>query len=364
MLDPTLLGYRKMLAFAQSHSPHLFLVFVSALLIASAAFAVYQCYFSPLASFPGPFATKVTTLWRAYTTSLGQWHLWLAPLPLLCNLFPSDHSVFNLLLYREHAERFILPYIGNFLAANDRNGYLFEFAKSEVQDRRDKGGNDMNIVGQFFQTARSKSELTNLSISFMMTTNFFAGSDTTAIGLRSIFLNLLKHPRVLAKLRAELEERNQQSSSQTQSPFRKPKPAIIYEALRVFSPVGFTPDRDVPKEGMTICGKFVPGGTVVGSSPWVIHHMLEIWGPENEEFKPERWLGEDTSHLKRFFFAFGGGTRTCIGKDISWLEMDKLVSTLLMRYNFKLVDEADITDVCSALVFLKGLKVKITMRET
>lgn len=56
-----------------------------------------------------------------------------------------------------------MPYIGNFLAANDRNGYLFEFAKSEVQDRRDKGGNDMSIVGQLFQTARSKSELYALS---------------------------------------------------------------------------------------------------------------------------------------------------------------------------------------------------------
>lgn len=74
MLDLTLLSSGEMLAFAQSHTLHVFLAFGSALLVASAAYIVYQCYFSPLASFPGPFAAKVTTLWRAYTTSRGQWH--------------------------------------------------------------------------------------------------------------------------------------------------------------------------------------------------------------------------------------------------------------------------------------------------
>ncbi|KAL7805262.1 cytochrome P450 [Trichoderma aethiopicum] len=489
MLDLTLLSLGGKLAFAQFHTLHLVLALASALFVASAAYIVYQCYFSPLASFPGPFAAKLTTLWRAYTTSRGQWHrklgelhrrhgsvvrigpnqlsvgdpdafrmiyrvsgafvksssyavlqgsrpfdlagernekihaaqrrlvarpysmesvvhlepqvdrllgdllvkfdaFTLSPNPIdLGNWFQlfafdvigavsfskpfgfvaqgTDQGMFGRIerafsstgwlmyapwVFRFH-QRFILPYIENFLAANDRNGYFFDFAKSEVQDRRDKGGNDKDIVGQLFQTARSKSELTDLSISFMMTSNVFAGSDTTAIGLRSIFLNLLQHPRVLKKLRAELEERKAAGQLSNPVTFQEAEAcpylqAVIYEALRVFSPVGFTPDRDVPKEGMTICGKFVPGGTVVGSSPWVIHHSPEIWGPDYEEFKPERWLGENTSHLKRFFFAFGGGTRTCIGKNISWLEMDKLVSTLLMRYDFELVDEADITDVC------------------
>lgn len=99
----------------------------------------------------------------------------------------------------------------------------------------------------------------------MMTSNVFAGSDTTAIGLRSIFLNLLKHPHVLKKLRAELEERKAAGQLSNPVTFQEAEAcpylqAVIYEALRVFSPVGFTPDRDVPKEGMTVCGKFVPGG--------------------------------------------------------------------------------------------------------
>lgn len=63
--------------------------------------------------------------------------------------------------------------------------------------------------------------------------------------------------------------------------------------------------------------------------------MPEIWGPDFEEFHPERWLdkenegqlseskhfdlascdGELTNDsVERIFFAFGGGSRTCIGR--------------------------------------------------
>lgn len=56
-------------------------------------------------------------------------------------------------------QKYILPVFGNFLRANDRNDFFFNFAKSEVQDRRDKGGIDNDLVGQLFQAAHSKTEL-------------------------------------------------------------------------------------------------------------------------------------------------------------------------------------------------------------
>lgn len=50
------------------------LFFGSALIVASAGYVVYQCFFSPIAAFPGPFAAKFTKIWRAYATYRGQWH--------------------------------------------------------------------------------------------------------------------------------------------------------------------------------------------------------------------------------------------------------------------------------------------------
>ncbi|KAF2967911.1 hypothetical protein GQX73_g5704 [Xylaria multiplex] len=115
-----------------------------------------------------------------------------------------------------------------------------------------------------------------------------------------------------------------------------------------------------------------------------MHRVSQICGDDVEEFRPERWLDcEDPGTLRRFFFAFGGGTRTCIGrskpyarpvqvaiaylmnekdmlKDISWLEIEKIVPTLVMRYNFKLADGSRLTEECGVLVLLKGLRVQVT----
>ncbi|KAI1365497.1 cytochrome P450 [Xylaria arbuscula] len=267
-------------------------------------------------------------------------------------------------LFRLH-QKYIMPIVGNFLAVNDRNGFFFQFAQREVQTRRDRGGSDKDIVGLLFQEQQKKAELDDLSISFMMTSNVFAGSDTTSISLRAIFINLIRHPRALSKLRSELQAQRaagKLSSIVTAAeaeacPYLQ---AVMYESLRLHSPVAFMLDRDVPPEGMTICGKFVPGGTAVGTNPWAIQLNPKVWGDDVDEFRPERWLEcEDPGYLRRFFFAFGGGTRTCIGRNISWVEIEKLVPTLVMRYDFKFTKDAKISEGGGALVFLSGLRVTV-----
>lgn len=41
--------------------------------------------------------------------------------------------------------------------------------------------------------------------------------------------------------------------------------------------------------------------------------------------------------MERYFLTFGSGTRTCIGKHIATLEINKLVPELVRRYDFKLL---------------------------
>jgi len=41
---------------------------------AALVYVVYECFVSPLAAFPGPFAAKVTKTWRAYYMYRGEWH--------------------------------------------------------------------------------------------------------------------------------------------------------------------------------------------------------------------------------------------------------------------------------------------------
>lgn len=42
--------------------------------------------------------------------------------------------------------------------------------------------------------------------------------------------------------------------------------------------------------------------------------------------------------MERYYLPFGLGTRTCIGKNISILEMTKVIPELVKRYNFEPID--------------------------
>jgi len=94
-----------------------------------------------------------------------------------------------------------------------------------------------------------------------MTTNVFAGSDTTAGTLRGIFLCLLNNPKTLAKLREELDkcrspDRVGSVYTSEEAEACRYLQAVIYEGMRLIPAVPIVMDRDVPSEGMTICGKY------------------------------------------------------------------------------------------------------------
>ncbi|KAI1264068.1 cytochrome P450 family protein [Xylariaceae sp. FL1019] len=271
-------------------------------------------------------------------------------------------------------QKVIKPVLGNYLALNDRHryllGYFFDVSKARVEKRKKRNiADNRDIVGQLLQVQAHKPELTDTSISYMMTSNVMAGADTTSAAMRSIFFHLFRQPHRITKLRAEIQERCGDKRSEVYSaedcencPLLQ---AVLYEGMRLLPSVPFILERSVPPEGMTICGKHIPGGTVVGSTPWVIHRIPKIWGPDPDVFRPERWLDADNvGEMKRLFFQFGGGTRPCIGRNISWLEVEKIVATLIMRYDFEIADDADIRDESRGLTQIKSLKVNIFRRST
>ncbi|OJJ67368.1 hypothetical protein ASPBRDRAFT_58930 [Aspergillus brasiliensis CBS 101740] len=259
------------------------------------------------------------------------------------------------------------PYIGNWLAVNDRNGYFYQFAAQEIVSRKDRGGDDRDIVNQLFAIQKTKPHFSDTDMAYMMTTNVFAGSDTTATSLNGIFYLLLRNPTVYQRLMQELEEKKSKGELSDLVTFQQAEScpylqAVMYEALRLYPAAGLQLNRDVPEGGMKIGKYYIPEGTVVGSSAWVIHRLPEIWGSDFEEFRPERWLEGNVGDLKRFYFAFGGGSRTCVGRS-NWLEMSKLVPTLLMRYNIQLAPGAKVTDESGGLIFIKGLNVLLSPRQ-
>lgn len=93
--------------------------------------------------------------------------------------------------------------------------------------------------------------------------------------------------------------------------------ACINEGMRLHPSVGLTMPRLVPAGGATISGFDFPEGYRVGVNGAVVQYDKDIFGPDAEEFNPDRWIECDVLRMERTMVVFGAGPHTCIGKNVS-----------------------------------------------
>ncbi|RAL41095.1 hypothetical protein DM860_008793 [Cuscuta australis] len=94
--------------------------------------------------------------------------------------------------------------------------------------------------------------------------------------------------------------------------------------------------------------------------------METIWGKDCLEFKPERWISGRGSvkHEPSYKFpAFNAGPRTCLGKDMAFVQMKMVAATMLHHYDFQVVDRASVCPSDSIILQAKhGLRVRFSRR--
>lgn len=97
----------------------------------------------------------------------------------------------------------------------------------------------------------------------------------------------------------------------------------------MWPPVAGLGFKQVPPEGDTINGFFVPGGTQVGQGFYAVGRSRLVWGDDADVFRPERWLLADEDRLRDMAAAldthFGHGKYSCLGKPIALMEIHKAV---------------------------------------
>jgi len=77
---------------------------------------------------------------------------------------------------------------------------------------------------------------------------------------------------------------------------------------------------------------------------WVAHQNRGFFGMDANIFRPERWLeanADRVSKTERCFIPFGSGSRMCIGKNISMLEISKVIPALLLNFEFTLQNASE-----------------------
>ncbi|PKS11344.1 hypothetical protein jhhlp_003106 [Lomentospora prolificans] len=240
-----------------------------------------------------------------------------------------------------------------------------------------------DLLSKFLAAHDARPEfMTGTLVQTMAVSMAFAGSETTAISLGAVFYFLLKNPEKMVKLQEEIDTAAKNglfSDSETglvtfhEAQKLEYLDACVKEAFRLHPAPGLPMERIVPPEGVEIAGNFIKGGTIVGCSAWVIHRRPEIFGDDVDAYRPERWLpregfdrAEEEKRIKAMdgtMVQFGMGSRTCIGKNISLLEIYKLVPSFLRRFEVELQHPEKEWDIINAWFVKQVYRAKFKNRE-
>lgn len=167
---------------------------------------------------------------------------------------------------------------------------------------------------------------------------FFAAFDTTTALMTNLFDHLSQHPLVVLRLKSELAQvtGNTDPVNEVNVSRLILLRATIWETLRLHSPVTYHTrtariDTTLPHGNNGQCGHVpVPKGTAVSWSTYSLNRLPQLYGSDSEEFRPERWLGEDGALKdKDGFMPFGTGPRNCLGQQFAMMEVTYIAARLL-----------------------------------
>ncbi|CAI9094563.1 OLC1v1030323C1 [Oldenlandia corymbosa var. corymbosa] len=151
--------------------------------------------------------------------------------------------------------------------------------------------------------------------------------------------------------------------------------AALSETLRLYPSVPANL-KHVVADDVLPDGTFVPAGSEILLSLYSAGRMKSTWGEDCLEFKPERWLsssltGPDGSGNLEFvmhdpfkFPAFNAGPRSCLGKNLAYVQMRSVAAAVLLRHKLILEPGHKVEQKISMLSFMKfGLIVNLTPRD-
>lgn len=169
-----------------------------------------------------------------------------------------------------------------------------------------------------------------------------AGRDTTSSLLSFVFHQLALHKDVFAKLRAEVLAAF--GTSKEGITFESLKRLeylrnVINETMRLYPTIATnarraTHDTTLPRGGGPDeqSPVFVPKGTVVSFSIFDTHRIPDFWGPDFEDFRPDRWSQSRPNSHPWDFLPFNGGPRICLGQQYALTEAAYTIVRLLQSY--------------------------------
>ncbi|KAE8153799.1 cytochrome P450 [Aspergillus avenaceus] len=197
-------------------------------------------------------------------------------------------------------------------------GFIGKYVRKAIQNRTSLDAEKQQreryvFLHELVQDTCDEARLTDELLSILI-----AGRDTTAGLLSMLFYELAQRPEVWERLQTEVGTLEGQLPSFEQLKQLKYLSWVINETLRLHPivpsnirtatrdtvlPVGGGPDGKAPV--------FVSKGQNVVYTVYAMHRRQDLYGPDADEFRPERWA---TIRPGWAFLPFNGGPRICLGQ--------------------------------------------------
>ncbi|RWW03177.1 hypothetical protein GW17_00033684 [Ensete ventricosum] len=220
-----------------------------------------------------------------------------------------------------------------------RNDFLDELLEHQVQGDGTKF--DRQALKCFF-SVRIHSRTSNDDGDI-----FVAGSDTTSSTVEWAMAELLRNPRVMAKVREEIVRvigvsREVEEEDIGSLPYLQ---AVVKETLRLHPPVPLMLPR-LAEATVEIHDYEIPEGTRLLINIWAIGRDSSLW-TEPEEFLPERFLNKEVDFKGRHFefIPFGSGRRICPGLPLAYRMVHLMLASMLQRFEWRLPEGKEPRDL-------------------
>ena len=168
---------------------------------------------------------------------------------------------------------------------------------------------------------------------------WYVGSDTTATAVSSTVLYHPHNPRSIEILSREISSTfctAEEIRSGTLLSSCNYLRACIDEAMCLSPGVGSILPREVMRGGIRVDDHYFPGGTILGTPCYAIHHH-SFYYPSPFLYQPERWLvnesegvsTESVSLAQSAYCPFGIGPRSCAGRYMVYTETSVVIARLV-----------------------------------
>ena len=193
------------------------------------------------------------------------------------------------------------------------------------------------FLKELVQVTRDPVELRSQLLNILL-----AGRDTTAGLLGWTFYLLVRHSHIWQKLRQTILDDFGTFDDPKAITFETLKGCsylqhTLSESLRMYTTVPINSRRAVRDTTLPRGGGpdgnaplYVKKGQEVNYSVHLMHHRADIWGPDVDEFKPERWVGRKPGWE---FLPFNGGPRICLGQQFALTEAGYVIVRMLQKFD-------------------------------